>query len=201
MKFDDLKQDWQKNIEQVSAPDNLNKVINMLEEETTKIDKEIKRRDFLEISIAVLLIPVWVLGLFISKGSIQTVGYVIAIASCIYIPYKLMSAKKVTAPKLSNIKAFLEREKQKVSQQKQLLESVVWWYIAPLTLSIVLITLGGTVNETGLPSMNDHLFIYYGCLVLLIVGIYFLNKRAAKKKFGPLLTNIEQRLAEISPNI
>jgi len=201
MKLDDLKQDWQKNIEQVSAPENLNKVINMLEKETTKIDKEIKRRYFFEISIAVLLIPIWILGLFISKGSIQTIGYIIAIASCIYIPYKLMSAKKVTTPKLSNIKTFLEREKQKVSQQKQLLESIVWWYIAPLTVSIVLITLGGTVNETGLPSMNDHLCIYYGCLVLLIVGIYFLNKRAAKKKFGPLLTNIEQRLAEISPNI
>jgi Ca2+/Na+ antiporter len=201
MKLDDLKQDWQKNIEQVSAPENLNEVIKMLEKETTKIDKEIKRRDFLEISIAVLLIPVWVLGLFISKGSIQTLGYIIGIASCIYIPYKLLSAKKITTPKLSNIKAFLEREKEKVSQQKQLLESIVWWYIAPLTTSIVLITLGATVNETGLPSMNEHLFIYYGCLVLLIVGIYFLNKRAAKKKFGPLLTNIEQRLAEISPKI
>jgi len=198
MKLDDLKQDWQKNIEQVSTSENLNEVINMLEKETTKIDKEIKRRDFLEISIAVLLIPVWILGLFISKGSIQTLGYIIAIASCIYIPYKLISAKKITAPKLSNIKTFLESEKQKIAQQKQLLESVVWWYIAPLTISIVLITLGGTVNETGLPSMNDHLFIYYGCLVLLIVGIYFLNKRAAKKKFGPLLTNIEQRLSEIN---
>jgi hypothetical protein len=198
MKLDDLKQDWQKNIEQVSAPENLNEVIQMLEKETTKIDKEIKRRDFLEISIALLLIPVWILGLFISKGSIQTIGYIIAIASCIYIPYKLISAKKVTAPKLSNIKAFLEREKQKISQQKQLLESIVWWYIAPLTLSIVLITLGGTVNEAGIPSMNDHLYFYYGCLTLLIVGIYFLNKRGAKKKFDPLLTNIEQRLTELN---
>jgi len=198
MKLDDLKQDWQKNITQVSAPENLTEVINMLEKETSKIDKEIKRRDFLEISIAVLLIPFWIFGLFISKGSIQSVGFIIAIASCVYIPYKLISAKKVTAPKLSNVKAFLEREKQKVAQQKQLLESVVWWYIAPLTTSIVLITLGATVNELGIPSMNDHLYTYYGFLGLLIVGIYFLNKRAAKKKFGPLLTNIEQRLAELT---
>jgi len=198
MKLDDLKQDWQNNITQVSAPENLTEVINMLEKETSKIDKEIKRRDFLEISIAVLLIPFWIFGLFISKGSIQSVGFIIAIASCVYIPYKLISAKKVTAPKLSNVKAFLEREKQKVAQQKQLLESVVWWYIAPLTTSIVLITLGATVNELGIPSMNDHLYTYYGFLGLLIVGIYFLNKRAAKKKFGPLLTNIEQRLAELT---
>jgi len=198
MKLDDLKQDWQKNIEQVSTPENLNEVINMLEKETTKIDKEIKRRDFLEISIAVLLIPVWIFGLFISKGSLQTLGYIIGIVSCFYIPYKLISAKKITAPKLSNIKTFLESEKQKIAQQKQLLESIVWWYIAPITTSIVLITLGGTVNEAGIPSMNDHLYMYYGCLVLLIVGIYFLNKRAAKKKFGPLLTNIEQRLSEIN---
>jgi len=199
MKLDDLKKDWQKNITQVSPPENLTEVISMLEKETSKIDKEIKRRDFLEISIGVLLIPFWIFGLFISKGSIQTVGFIIAIASCIYIPYKLISAKKITAPKLSNVKAFLEREKQKLAQQKQLLESVVWWYITPLTISIVLITLGATVNASGMPVMNEHLFIYYGCLALLIGGIYLLNKRAAKKKFGPLLTNIEHRLTELNP--
>jgi len=198
MKLDDLKQDWQQNISSSTTPENLSEVIAMLEKETTKIDKEIKRRDLLEIAIAVLLIPVWIYGLFTSVSTMQTIGLVIAIVSCCYIPYKLISAKKIKPQKNTGLKDFLLSEKQKIAQQKQLLETIVWWYIAPLTTAIVLITLGSTVTENGLPQLNQHLTIYYGCLVLLIVGIYLLNKRAARKKFGPLLKKIEQRLAELS---
>lgn len=198
MKLDDLKQNWQQNISSSATTENLTEVIAMLEKETTKIDKEIKRRDILEIAIAVLLIPVWVYGLFTSVSSMQTLGLCIAIISCCYIPYKLISAKKINPQKNSGLKDFLLNEKQKVEQQKHLLETIVWWYIAPLTSAIVLITLGGTVTETGLPHLTQHLSIYYGCLVLMIVGIYLLNKRAAKKKFAPLLKKIEQRLAELN---
>jgi len=197
MKLDDLKQDWQETINTPSTENNLTEVIAMLEEETTKIDKEIKRRDILEISIAILLIPVWIYGLFSSAGTLQTIGFIVAIVSCFYIPYRLVNAKKVSAPKDTSINAFLESEKQKVMQQKQLLESIVSWYIAPLATAIVLITLGSTVDASGLPHLSDFLILYYGLLALLIVGVYFLNKRAAKKKFGPLLENIEQRLSEL----
>jgi H+/gluconate symporter-like permease len=198
MQLDDLKQDWKKTIQTPSSTNNLTEVITMLEKQTIKIDKEIKRRDLIEISIAILLIPVWIYGLFTSAGAIQTAGLILAILSCLYIPYRLMKAKKITSTKNTNIKTFLENEKQKVSQQKQLLESVVSWYIAPLSISIILITLGGTVDASGTPHLNDYLTNYYGFLVLLIIGVYLLNKRAAKKKFGPLLENIEQRLSELN---
>jgi len=197
MKLDDLKQDWQETINTPSTENNLTEVIAMLEKETTKIDKEIKRRDIIEISIAMLLIPVWIYGLFISAGTLQTIGYIVALVACLYIPYRLVNAKKVSAPKDTSITAFLESEKQKVMQQKQLLESIVSWYIAPLATAIVLITLGSTVDAMGFPHLSDFLIQYYGLLALLIVGVYFLNKRAAKKKFGPLLENIEQRLSEL----
>jgi uncharacterized membrane protein (DUF485 family) len=74
---------------------------------------------------------------------------------------------------------------------------VVYWYIAPLTLSIVLITLGATIDATGNVTISAQMTIYYLMLTILVVGIYHLNKRAAKKKFGPLLNKIEQRLTEL----
>ncbi|RHW77892.1 hypothetical protein [Colwellia sp. RSH04] len=197
MKLDDLKKDWQETIEKPSTTNDLTEVITMLEQQTTKIDKEIKRRDILEISIAVLLIPVWIYGLLNSAGIMQSTGLIIAILSCIYIPYRLLKAKKINAPKDTNIKAFLESEKQKLSQQKQLLESIVTWYIAPLTISIICITLGATVDASGVPHLNEQLITYYGFLGLLVVGAYLLNKRSAKKKFEPLLRKIEQRLSEL----
>ena len=197
MQLDDLKQGWREAVVSHASTDDLTEVIANLEKQTTKIDKEIKRRDLLEISIAVLLIPFWIYGLTNTVGIMQTMGLITAIISCIYIPYKLLNARKVSAVKSSSIKDFLIREKQKVEQQKQLLVSIVWWYLAPLTLSIILITLGSTATETSMFTINDYLQKYYFFLALLVVGVYFLNKRAAKKKFTPLLENIEQRLAEL----
>lgn len=197
MKFDDLKQDWQQTVEDSESPENLTEIINMLAKQTTKIDNEIKRRDFLEIGIAILLIPAWIYGLTISAGLMQTTGLIIALITSVLIPYKMLKAKKVTPLVADNHKSFLQTERQKLKQQKQLLEQVVWWYIAPITTSIVLITLGATVDPNGIPSVNDQLLTYYGFVSLLVVGIYFLNKRAAKKKFDPLLTQIEQQLADI----
>ena len=197
MKLDDLKQDWQQTVSSQSTDDDLTKVVATLEKETTKVDKEIKRRDLLEISIAFLLIPFWLYGLSNSAGTMQTIGFCIAIISCLYIPYRLTKAKKVSELRSSSIKDFLIREQQKVQQQKRLLESIVWWYIAPLTLSIVLITLGATVDDSGMFHVNTYLQKYYSALVLLIIGVYLLNKRAAKKKFTPLLKNIERRLTEL----
>jgi len=41
------------------------------------------------------------------------------------------------------------------------------------------------------------MMVYYVFVVLLVIGIYFLNRRTAQKRFAPLLENIEQRLAEV----
>lgn len=198
MKLDDLKQDWQQAIETESTPDNLTEMINMIEQQTTKIDKEVKRRDFLEIGTAVIIIPFWIWGLLNSASTMQSIGFVIALAACIYVPYRLISAKKVDAKKSGSVKDFLVQEKQKIQQQKQMLESIVWWYIAPLTVAILLIALGGKVNEQGIPQISSSMYWYYASVGLLMVGVYFLNKRAAKNTFAPLLKNIEQRLAEMS---
>lgn len=197
MKLDDLKQDWHKTIKTEPVSNDFGKVISAIEKETNKIDKEIKRRDFLEISIAILLIPFWIYGLTISVSSMQTIGCVVAIGASFYISYKLLAAKKGTTEKSDNIKEFLLQEKQKLSKQKRLLETVAWWYISPITLAILLITLGSNVNDAGIPQIPSNMYWYYISLVLLVVGVYGLNKRAAKKKFGPLLSNVEKRLSEL----
>ncbi|GLX80989.1 hypothetical protein [Thalassotalea eurytherma] len=197
MKLDDLKQDWQEIVDVPADNENLEKVIAMLEHETKKVDKEIKRRDILEITIALLLIPFWVFGLFYSAGIIQSIGLILAILNSIYIPYRLVSAKKINVSKESSIRSYLENEKQKISQQKSLLEGVVSWYIAPITVSIILITLGASVDASGIPQLSESLMIYYGFLTILIVAVYFLNKRAVTKKFNPLLSSIDKKLQEL----
>jgi len=197
MKFDDLKQNWQESLAQQDSSENLSEVIAMLATETQKLDKHVKYRDILEISIALFLIPFWVYGLVISVSTLQSLGCVLAIMSSIYIPYRLIKAKKVPSATDNSVKEYLLSEQRKVAQQKALLESIVWWYITPITVSILCITLGANVDALGIPQISQSMMIYYGSVALLVVGIYLLNKRTAKKKFGPILEKIEERLADL----
>lgn len=197
MQLDDLKQDWQNTLQSEPVPTNLTEFIANIEQQTSKIDKEVKRRDFLEISVAVLLVPFWVFGLYISVSTMQTIGCVVALAACIIVPYRLTIAKRIEARKCNSIKDFLLQEKQKLSQQKQMLESIAWWYIGPITTAILLITLGANVDASGIPQINERMAWYYIFLAILIIGVYALNKQAAKKKFGPLLDNVNKHLSDI----
>jgi len=194
MKLDDLKAGWKIEVEQTNESIDLTNMVESIEKETNKLDKSVKRRDLLEISIALLLIPVWTWKLFYSASLIQSVGLWIAILACLFIPFKMLKAKQVDAPKEDSVLAFLAVEKMKLENQKKLLESIALWYISPLMLAIVLITAGAAVNSEGLPQINQGLGIYYISCALLSVGVYFLNKRAAKKQFTPLLDKVNQRI-------
>lgn len=197
MQLDDLKQDWQNTLQSEPVPENLTEVIDNIEQQTSQIDKEVKRRDFLEIAMAVLLVPFWIFGLFISVSTMQTIGCIVALAACVIVPYRLIKAKRIEARTSNSIRDFLLQEKQKLSQQKQMLESVAWWYIGPIASAILLITLGANVDASGVPHIPDHMVWYYICLAILVIGVYALNKQAAKKKFGPLLDNVNKHLSDI----
>lgn len=197
MKLDDLKSGWKVEIAQKNKPVDLTDMVESLKKQTNKLDKSVKLRDWIEISIAFILIPVWSWKLFYSDSFLQSTGLWIAILACLFIPYKMIKAKQVDAPKNDSILGFLIREKIKLENQKKLLESIVVWYISPLMLAIVLITAGANVNSDGFPQINQSLAIYYVACALLSVGTYFLNKRAAQKQFSALLEKVNQRIAEL----
>lgn len=195
MKLDDLKQNWQQQVVQKNQQtDELKESLSMLEQKIESMEKVIKRRDGLETIIALGLIPVWIIGLFLSASLIQTIGFIVAIISCLYIPYKLRKAKSSEGPKNTSIRAFLENERVKVIQQKRMLESVVWWYLGPLGLAIALITLGANVDEAGLPILTTMKTLYLTFVFVLYAGIYFMNKNAANKTYAPMLENIDNKL-------
>ncbi|MEP1743793.1 MAG: hypothetical protein ABJI60_04070 [Kangiellaceae bacterium] len=197
MKFDDLKTGWKTEVEKTGKQQDLTRLVESLEKETKKLDKSIKRRDIMEISIALLLIPVWAWKLFYSASLLQTIGLWIAIVACIYIPYKLLKARQVESAKDDSLLAFLSVEKSKLEKQKELLETIAIWYLSPLMVAIVLITAGSKVDDAGVPQISEQLMVYYLFCGVLYVGVYFLNKRAAKKKFAPLLDRVNQQIQEL----
>ncbi|WP_125779340.1 hypothetical protein [Pseudoalteromonas rubra] len=198
MKLDDLKQNFEQQIQSSSSEAKLTLQVDELKAKTKKYQRDIKVRDFMEISISLLLIPVWLYGLSISVNWMQSLGCVLATLTSLYIPYKLLKARRLTPCKDDSLRAYLHQEQQRLAQQKQLLETIVWWYIAPVFVSVMLITLGANMDDEGVIRLESHMQVYYLLVLLGMVGIYFWNKRAAEKRFGPLLTRVEQQLNELN---
>ncbi|RZM85430.1 hypothetical protein C3B51_00390 [Pseudoalteromonas rubra] len=198
MKLDDLKQNFEQQIQSSSSEAKLTLQVDELKAKTKKYQRDIKVRDFMEISISLLLIPVWLYGLSISVNWMQSLGCVLATLTSLYIPYKLLKARRLTPTKNDSLRAYLHQEQQRLAQQKQLLETIVWWYIAPVFVSVMLITLGANMDDEGVIRLESHMQVYYLLVLLGMVGIYFWNKRAAEKRFGPLLARVEQQLNELN---
>ncbi len=198
MKLDDLKAGWKTEVAQTNERQDLTNVIKSLEKETSKLDRSVRRRDLLEISISLLLIPVWIWQLFIVTNLMQIIGLWVIILACIFIPYRMIKAKQVEAPIDNSVLAFLMVEKIKLENQNMLLESIAVWYISPLMLGVVLFTVGATVDESGIPQIDEQLAIYYFSCALLAVGVYWLNKRGAQRQFTPVLDKINQRIEELT---
>lgn len=197
MKLDDLKNDWNKKISTTDSKKQIKELCKMLEQKIDANNQQIKRRDSLEIGISLVLIPFWIVGLFLSVSTLQSIGFVAAILSCLYIPYKMMEAKKIDSPKDHSVREFLLCERQKLVKQKQMLETVHWWYLTPLGVSIALMSLGAKVTESGWPVFTNFNVTYLAIVVVVYVGIYFMNLSVAKKKFTPLIENIDNRLEEL----
>jgi len=195
--FDDLKLDWQNEVAQKNNNTSLAFSSEPLEIEANKIDKLVKRQDIIEITTAILFLPVITYLLLNSENAIQLTGYFIWIYVCIITPYKLVKARMIKVDKDNNMKSYLQAEKQKTIGQLDLLRTFVWWHIIPILVGLILVSAGSTLDETGTLHISFSLKIYYSFCTLGAIGVYFYNKKMAENKFKPLLDKINQRLDEI----
>ncbi|EWH08141.1 hypothetical protein DS2_18840 [Catenovulum agarivorans DS-2] len=171
-----------------------------IRQQATKFEKTLKRRDFTETALAFLLVPVWLIALNFSVSIIQTIGLILATVSCLYIPWRMYQARKVqvTPDAADNIKIFLNRQIDKIDRQIELLSNVVKWYIAPIAVSVSLIHLGSQVTETGMPVFDTFQIGYLITVLLVAIGIYWLNKRAIKTQLLPEKEHVLQQLKQLS---
>ena len=197
MKLDDLKQTWSQEVEALDSNQDLGPAIEVLEKETISFDKQIKRRDFIETFAAAICIPAWLYGLAKADHWMETTGLIILLLACIFIPVILWKTRVTETDKLVGIKSFLMNEKAKVQKQIKLLSNVVVWYIGPIFSGVMLLTLGANIDAEGQLQLSSQMWTYYGFVVVLCVGIYFLNKQGVNKKFKPILEKIESQLTEL----
>lgn len=193
MEFDDFKQTWK----QQETPENLDhtqeQLLMLLNNKVISFEEQIKARDRREIFAAILVTVIFGVFFFVLPSIWQKTGSAIIVFSGILIGYKIKTAqresiKQETDPDTS-LRNHLSHELQWMRQQKRLLKTVIWWYVLPLVIGIILFAIGfeGLIFK----------LVYIGVVILLGIGVLWLNKYAVEKKHNPIIEELREALSFI----
>lgn len=201
MNLDDAKDLWTS--EQDSAPPAMSarslsddELLRFVKENAAAFDRRLWRRDLLEsiAAVAVFLFFGWIL---LRDPSWWTrSGALLLMAGSAYVFWRLRRARtRYASPSSSDrpVAEVLRTERAKVEEQIQLLDTVLWWYLAPITLGALLIVVGSN-GWTWSALMQ-------AVLVLLVAGaLYLLNQRGRRCTYEPRREKLTRLLEEVQEN-
>jgi len=82
------------------------------------------------------------------------------------------------------LRARFEHEIGSLKKQKWLLDNVHYWFLGPLAISVLI---GAITRDSAKPMP----WAYYGFCVIVLAVTYWLCRREATNKLGPLLTRMQ----------
>ncbi len=189
MEFEQLPSLWQKDAGESAVPA---AVLASVEDRARRLARDVRRRDLVESGLALIIAPFFGACVFLGAHPVARIGAAILTVSCLLIPLRLRAARRrfEPAPREGSLRAFLLAERERVRAQAQLLRSVLWWYLLPLGLGVVLLFGGGT--------RSFALSLGYALLVIAFYAwIYRLNQGVVARELDPRRDQLDTLLAAL----
>ena len=199
MNDDELKKLWQQQPLREPAP-SAAQLISAMQKQTSQLRRILDARDIGElVACAFVMIVFGCFAFFLhAHQPISRLGDWIVIASTIFIAWKLIHTRRTTpsAPPGATIVESLRAELNSVRAQSRLLGSVLWWYLLPGFVGLLVMTWGGLpINDpVTLLVMIPANIIVTLFFIAVDVFIYRLNQRARAKQLLPLEAQLESLL-------
>jgi len=153
-----------------------------------RLHRSIKYRDLREQVAVAIVIPAFAYTAYAFPPLLSKVASVLIVGWALYILIRLRNAKKHKPGAFTETYLeYLHKTKDYLLIQKQLLDSIMYWYILPgMTLTMLFFMGFGVVGR------SVQIIKYALGNVALAVATYFLNKRAVKREFVPRLAKIDE---------
>lgn len=188
MNDDELKRIWQQ--QRLRTPDlSAAQIISAMQSKTTQLRRDLRARDVRELVACAIAILVFGYFFFNERAPIVRLGWLIVVGSAIFIGRTLVHARRTTppAPPGATIVESLRAELNSVRTQSCLLGSVLWWYLLPPGIGLLIATWGMKINlHAKVPST----LVFIGTYAF----VYWLNQRARSKQLIPLEAQLESLL-------
>ena len=189
MNDDELKKLWQQQPLREPAP-SAAQLISAMQSKTTLLRRCLDARDLRELLVCAFVVIVFGYFYFtVYREPISRVGVFVIIGSTIFIACKIVHTRRTNppAPPGATIVESLRAELNSVRAQSRALGSVLWWYLLPLTIGLLIATWGLPIHFLAKVPAT---------LVFFAVDafVYWLNQRARSQQLLPLETQLESLL-------
>ena len=188
MHDDVLKRLWQEQrLDLPALPDE--RQIAMIKRKMKDFNRIIFWRDFQESVVAIFLVIGFGVAFFYVSTLLARIGCVIIVLASTFVGWYLFHRKRRAArvDLDATIIQTLQYELRKIEAQIELLRSVLWWYILPLSI-------GAVVFYFGLQSLLLSRVVFLLFMMALNTWIYRLNQRAVEKTLLPLKHEVKTLL-------
>lgn len=187
MNDEELKRLWQQ--QPLREPPSAAQLVSAMQNKTNQLRRVVDSRDLRELWACAFVIILFGYYYFAESRPISRLGDCIVIGSAIFIGWKLVHTRRSTppAPPGATTVETLRAELRAVRAQSRLLGSVLWWYLLPLTVGVLISTWDKRMNVAG------------AIFVALIVGavdafVWWLNQRARAKELLPVEAQLQSLL-------
>lgn len=198
-----LKKIWKNASEETQINFNLSRLMIDLKTKTDRIERNIKARDRREIIASYIGVIIFGYFAYAIPFPITKLASILGVCIFIFIIYKLKSAQKeqMVVDMAASFKEQLQQEKTFLIKQRNLLKSVLWWYILPPFFMNILFVLGlgdpATYNWTPelielVPWTERDKITTLACAAILYGYVYFINRKAARTVYTPVIEDIEK---------
>ena len=179
MTLDEYREIWQRQEPGGDAGPLNEEALSEVKERSREYDRKLFWRDVREIGVAVLGAVFFGYVALTAGSPLMRIGAAVVVAAAAFIVWKLRRARRngdaelAGRPVANRLRARIER----VERQIRLLESVLWWYLAPLGIGVALMLVS---DGWGLWTAGELLL-----LVIVYGYIWHLNQRAVRRCHRP----------------
>lgn len=198
MNFEDVQKSWQNQTAGMQITINSELLLKEVRRNQQQFRATIYSRDVREVVVAVLLIPVFI---YLGRRQDNWGDYLVAFACFVVGAFFLIDRrqqKNKTSEQCDSLKDCAAASLAEVRHQIWLLKNILWWYLLPLFVPIVISICWPTLHS-GKLSPVDAAFLLgpIGAIAAVYWFLYWLNQYAIKKQLDPRRQELEKLLNEL----
>jgi hypothetical protein len=200
MNPDDYKKAWQMHSSTARLTTDAERLLNEVQSKHRSFTSTIFWRDVREVGVALVMVPVWiVMGI---NMSLPWTWY-LAIPGLLWIAGFMlvdrMLQKRLKSGASDSLREHVKGSLADVNHQIWLLRNVVWWYLLPIALPMLLFF--GQIAWNGGPAGFFAIATAAALEFVAFGWIYRINQAAVKSQLEPKRQELEAVLAGLEENV
>lgn len=192
MTLEEYRRAWQQHEERDVSDADEEELVETVAERAVEFEAKIRRRDLLETAAAAVVVALFGWQAVAAPSPLARLGAAVVVLAAAFVVWKLRRARRDFGSDGAGrpVAERLRLHRRQVRNQIELLESVLWWYLAPLALGAGLFTVGvaGGVGEAVAALAVE---------AAICGAVWWLNQRAVERDLRPRREELDRLLEEL----